>query len=800
MLKNYFVVAFRSLLKDKFYSTINVLGLALGITCCLLIMIYVNDELSYDRMHTKADRIYRINEFMEDEGGGERSSSLPFPVGPTLATEYPSIVETQVRLFDYQSPTLMVENKQTNKAFNERRMFFADSTFFDVFDFELIKGDKNTVLDDPNDLLITETIAKKYFGNEDPIGKILRFQNERDLIVKGILADTPHNTHFQFDFIGAMGSVRQGFGGRLPRTWYWNPCWTYLVLKEGTTANDLENLFPDFIVKFFPEFMQGDVVMKLQALTDIHLTSDLEFEIQPNSSENNVYVFSIIGVLILFIACFNYMNLSTAKSAKRSKEVGIRKTLGSKKRYLVAQFLLESIIITAIAVVVSLLFFWLILPSFNSFTEKSIEFGMLLQPMILIGLLGIVVFIGIGAGIYPAFVLSSFSITKGLKGAKKGSSNRLRQMLVILQFSISIIMIIGTSVAVNQLDYLRQSDIGFDKEQILYISAQRTPMVQRYEAFKKEITRHADIKNVTGVVDALGARHQGDNFRFEGMERSSLFSVFWPMHDFFETFGLNVVQGRAFKKNILSDDTAAVVINQAMCRRMNWREDEAVGKSCEYSGRQGKVIGVVEDFNFASKHRNIEPLVIQPRIDTRNFNFLIKYVAVKMDTDDIKETLAFVENQWNEFAPGWPFDYFFLEDELNTLYKDEDKLSKVASLFSGLAIVVACLGLFALASFTAEQRKKEIAVRKVLGSTVPQVVLLLSKDFTKLITVAFIIACPLAYFSIDSWLNNFAFRVSMNPLIFVIAGVSTLGIALITISLQSFKAASANPSTVLKYE
>ncbi|MEP3387875.1 MAG: ABC transporter permease, partial [Reichenbachiella sp.] len=271
MLKNYLLVAIRSLLRDKFYSSINILGLALGITCSLLIMIYISDELSYDRMHSKADRIYRINEFMEDESGGERSSSLPFPVGPTLATEYPSIVETQVRLFDYQSPTLMVENKKTNKAFNERRMFFADSTFFDVFDFELIKGDKNTALDGPNDLLITETMAKKYFGNEDPIGKILRFQNERDLIVKGILADTPHNTHFQFDFIGSMGSVRQGFGGRLPRTWYWNPCWTYLVLKEGATASNLESLFPDFIVKFFPDFMQGDVVLKLQALTDIHL-------------------------------------------------------------------------------------------------------------------------------------------------------------------------------------------------------------------------------------------------------------------------------------------------------------------------------------------------------------------------------------------------------------------------------------------------------------------------------------------------------------------------------------------------
>lgn len=763
-------------------------------------MIYISDELSYDRMHSKADRIYRINEFMIDEDAGERSSSLPFPVGPTLRADFPSMVESQVRLFDYQSPSLMLENKETNKAFNETRLFFADSTFFDVFDFELVKGNKETALDEPNSLLLTETMAKKYFGNEDPMGKILRFQAERDLIVKGILPDTPLNTHFQFDFIGSMSTVRQSFNGRLPRTWYWNPCWTYLVLSDQNSSKELEALFPNFILKYFPEFLHGDVKMTLQPLTDIHLKSDLEFEIQPNSSENNVYVFTVIGLLILFIACFNYMNLSTAKSAKRSKEVGIRKTLGSKKSYLITQFLLESIIITSIAVIVSLVLFLAILPAFNSFTEKSIGFSMLFQPHILFGLIGVVLIIGVGAGIYPAFVLSTFSPIKGLKGEQKGKGGNLRQMLVILQFSISIIMIIGTSIATDQLDFLRQSDTGFDKEQVLYISALRTPIAQKYEAFKNEILRRQDINSMTAVVDALGARHQGDNFRFEGMERSTLFSVFWSKHDFFKTFGLNIVQGRPFKENILSDDTAAIVINQALCRRLDWREDEAIGKAYEYGNRPGKIIGVVEDFNFASKHRNIEPLVIQLRNNPGSFNLLIKYLAIKLDTENIGETLSFVEGKWNEFAPGRPFDYFFLEDELNTLYKDEDKLSKVASLFSGLAIVVACLGLFALASFTAEQRKKEIAVRKVLGSTIPQVILLLSKDFTKLITIAFVIACPLAYFSIDSWLNNFAFRIGMNPLVFILAGIGTLIIALITISFQSLKAASANPSTVLKYE
>jgi putative ABC transport system permease protein len=800
MFKNYLRIAIRNLSKDKFYSAINVLGLALGITSCLLIMIFISDELSYDRMHHKAERIYRVNEFMETDGSGERSSSLPFIVGSTLASEYPSIIENQVRLFNYQSPTLLLENKQTNMAFNEKRMFFADSTFFDVFDFELTKGDRRTALDNPNSILLTEAMAKKYFGAVDPMGQILKFQSELDLIVTGIMPESPMNAHYQFDFIASLSTTRQTFGGRLPRTWYWNPCWTYLVLREGNTQNDLESLFPSFIVKFFPEFMQGDVVLKLQALTDIHLKSDLEFEIQPNSSENNIYVFALIGVLILFIASFNYMNLSTAKSTNRAKEVGIRKTLGSKKRNLIAQFLIESLIITAISVIISLFFVMLILPSFNVFTEKELDIMILTQPVILLGLLFVTLIIGLAAGIYPAFVLSSFSPIKGLKGAKKGKGGRLREVLVILQFSMSIIMIIGTIVAIDQLNFLRTSDTGFDKEQVLYVSALRTPIARQYDAFKNEVLSNHDLKYMTAVVDALGARHQGDNFRFEGMERSSLFSVFWTRHDFFKTFDLNLIAGRGFKKNILSDDTTAVVINQAMCRRMQWKDDEAIGKRFEYNNWNGRVIGVVEDFNFTSKHRKIDPLVIQLRTSPFSFNLLIKYLAIKMETDNVKETLAYVSDKWSQFAPGRPFDYFFLNDELDSLYKDEDKLSKVAGLFSGLAIIVACLGLFALASFTAEQRKKEIAVRKVLGSSIPQIILLLSKDFTVLISISFLIACPLAWIFIDSWLNSFAFRVEMNVLIFILAGIGTLALALLTISLQGVKAASLNPSEVLKYE
>lgn len=798
MFKNYLLISFRNLLRDKFYTLINVFGLALGITSSLLIMIYITDELSYDTFHSKAERTYRLNEFMDTE----RSSSMPFPFGPTLADDYSTIVESQVRIYNFQSPTLLLENKETNKRFNEPRIFFVDSTFFDVFDgYQLINGNKETALDLPASILITESMAQKYFGNASPIGKILKFQTNQDLIVRGVMPDTPLNAHFQFDFLVSLSTAKQQYNGTLPRSWYWNPCWTYLVLQKGHSSKELDAIFPEFIDKYFPDFIKKEAKVSLQALTDIHLYSDLDFEIQANSNANNIYVFSIIGLLILFIASFNYMNLSTAKSVQRSREVGIRKTMGGRRGQLILQFLTESNILTLISVLISLILFWLSLPAFNSFAEKSIPFHYLLEPGVLYGLVIIILFIGIGSGIYPALVLSSFSPIQGLKGQdKKGLGSGLRKMLVVLQFSISIFMIIGTIVASTQLEFLRKSELGFDKEQVLYVSALRSPIAKNYEAFKSEVERQTEVETMTAVIDALGARYQGDNFRFEGMESGRLFSVFWVRHDFFKTFGLEIAQGRSFKKHITSDDTTALVVNEALCKQMGWTNEEAVGKRYQYNRHNGKIVGVVKDFNFKSKHSDIGPLVIQLRTNPQAFNLFIKYLAIKLNTQDLSKTLGFLEEKWTQFAPGRPFDYFFLNDELDKLYKDENKLSKVAGLFSTLAIVVACLGLFALAAFTAEQRKKEIAVRKVIGGSVPQIIILLSKDFAKLIFIAFVIACPVGWVSINKWLQDFAYRVDLNPLVFAFAGLATLVIALLTISFQSFKAASANPSEVLKYE
>jgi putative ABC transport system permease protein len=802
MLRNYFTVALRNILKEKFYSLINVFGLTLGIASCIFITIYINDELSYDRFNTKADRIYRVTEFIETEGSGERSSSAPFPTGPTLSEDYATQIESQVRLFDFQSPTLLITERESKKEFNEPNVLFADSTFFQIFDYEVSKGDKATALQKPNSILLTESAAQRYFGNDDPIGKILQIEGKQDLVVTAVMPDPPRNAHFTFDFLVSFSTLRNFFNGQYPTTWYWNPCWTYLLLKEGVSAKDVENNFPAFIQKYFPEFIRAEARMALQPLTAIHLTSDLEFELEANSSKENIYVFTIIGGFILFIASMNFMNLSTARSAKRAKEVGLRKTLGSQRQQLVSQFLLESLIISLMAILLAVVVAVAGLSFFNALAEKSIGYSIFLHPIIILALVAIFIVVGVGSGLYPALVLSSFVPIKVLKDsqAKGGRGAVLRKTLVVVQFSLSIIMIISTVIAIHQLDFLRKSDTGFDQDQILYISALRTPITNTYLEFKKELEQRTDVVSMTGVLDVLGSKHQGDNFRFEGMDKSKLFSVMWINHDFFKTFSLDIVAGRAFQENITTDDTLALIVNEALIKQFHWTPEQAVGKPFEYNQFHGQIVGVVENFNFVSKHKQIEPLILQLRSSPRHFNFSLKYVAIKLNSKDLPATVAAIEQKWKALAPGRPFDYFFLDQELDKLYKDEEKLGKVAGIFSVLAVIVACLGLFALASYMAEERKKEIGIRKVMGGSVSQIVMLLSKDFSRLIALAFLIACPVAWFAIRSWLDNFAFHVEINWIVFTLVGVITLLIALLTISYRALQAAYSNPVKTLRHE
>lgn len=803
MFKNYFKITYRNLNRQKVYSFLNLSGLAIGLACSILIFLYINDEKSYDRFHSKSDRTFRVLEHFESEGNGEHSASQPFPVGPTLQSEFPGTVEQSVRLFNFQSPTLALANKESEKAFNESRLFFADSTFLQVFDFGLIAGNRETALDEPNTILITKSMAKKYFPEDDPLGKFLELQGRQNLEVVGVLEDSPKNAHFQFDFIVSFSSLKSWYGGNYPGTWYWNPCWTYVVLNDQSSEAFLESQFPDFVDKFFPGFIKEDVKLELQPLEDIHLYSKLDYEIEANSNVDSIYIFGIVALFVLAIAAINFINLSTARASKRAKEVGVRKSLGSSRSQLVKQYIFESVFLTYLAMFIALLIVLVSLPAFNGLTEKSVQLSILLQPTNALALFLITLAIGLLSGFYPAFVLSAFDPILVLKNAHmKTKGLTFRKLLVALQFTISISLIIGTIVAINQLQFLQNKDVGFQQENILMIPVIRSPMGQHYENFKNAALQSPHIASMTAVEEIVGAKHQVGNYRFEGMEKSKPFARFNLRHDFAKTFKIPIVAGRDYDRAIQTDDSLALVVNETMVKSMGWgTPEEAVGKRYYFRNELvGRVVGVAKDYNIVSKHHPIAPIVLTLNSRPGAFNLFIKYVAVRVEGENLEASVTDLRTAWKEVMPNMPFDYFFLDDRLNDSYKAEKKLSSVTIIFSVLTILVACLGLFGLATFSVEQRTKEIGVRKVLGISTPEILMLLSKEFLILILVAFIIAVPLSYYFTQQWLNGFSYRVGLAVWPFIVSGFLTFIIAFLTVTYHSLKASLINPVDTLKYE
>jgi putative ABC transport system permease protein len=801
MIKNYFVVAYRNLVRGKWYSFINIAGLAIGITCSLLIGLYVADELGYDQFHSKHQRIFRVNEFFEpNDGSGERSSSVPFPLGEAFHQEYENKVQHYVRLFNFQAPALTIAYEAADKEFNERNFFFVDSTYHRVFDWQLVTGNEATALSLSNSVVISETIAKKYFPNDEPLGKQLRFQGRTDLLVTGVMKDMPLNSHFRADFLGSFATLREFYDGRYPEGWFWNPCWTYLLLHEGVQPVEVEHALPQFVQKYFPDFIRNDIHLKLQPLTDIHLKSNLEFEITANSNENNVYLFSAVAVFVLLIAGINFINLSTARSIRRAKEVGLRKAIGVQKYQLVLQFMLESVIMALLAMAVALVALYLLLPWFNNFSGK-ILFIDFTSPVFVITILAAGVIVGILAGIYPAFVITSFNPVVVLKSkVGQGKGFNFRKALVVVQFSISIALIIATGVAMRQLDFLQQGDVGFTRDNIIMLPAMRTALGKNFFTFADELTRDKNIYAVTATEEIVGAKYQGGNYQFEGMEKDALFSRLNVRHDFLKTFEVPVIAGRDYSRDMPTDDSLALVVNRTLVKRMGWTPEQAIGKHFNIGNGQGEIVGVTEDFNFASKHVPIGPLVLQLNTEADGFGLFLKYVAVRVNPENTKQALATIENTWKQLVPAKPFEYFYLNQELNDLYRAEANLSKVVQTFSGLAMIVACLGLFGLASFNASQRKKEIGIRKVLGSSISQILTLVFADYLLLLGIAITIACPLAFFGLDYWLTSFAYRISIPLIFFVLASLITVVIALLTVISMSLAAARANPVDSLREE
>jgi putative ABC transport system permease protein len=783
---------------------INIIGLAIGITSFILIMMYVFDELSYDRHFNKADRIGRVCMVYDFGGVGENSASMPFPVAYTLKSEYPEMVEEVVRVFNFQSDRALIEYE--GQKFNESAFFFGDSTFFSIFDHPFITGDPATALQEPNSVVITESTARKYFKDEDPLGKVFKFENVLPLKVTGVIRDMPRQTHLRFDFMASLSSMKQIWGGRLPGTWVWNPCWTYVLLSKGVSPSQLEANFPAFIQNFYYDAQRESIVMYLQNLTDIHLHSRLDYEIKPNSNYTYILVLSVIAVFLLLIASINFMNLSTATAGSRSKEIGIRKVTGADRMTLIMQFIGESLVTTLIAFLLALLLIELCLPFFNELTDKQIRFDFLLSPNNLAYLAGLWFIMGLLSGAYPALYLSSFKPISILRGSpmSMARSGLARKILVVFQFTISIGLIIGTVMIFRQVNFMRKADLGFDPDQVIMIRINQSKVSRDFESFRNELLKNPDIVNVTALDDIIGASHNTHEFWFDGMKENEwrFFPALVVRFDFAETFGIKIVAGRDYNRENKTDPEKGLLVNESLVKYMGWpSNEEALGKKFRSLSGDENIIGVFRDFQPTSFRDPEGPFILNMKEKPGEINFFMKYAAIRYKGQDAKKVIPFLESTWTEFEKDKPFDYFILKDELNRLYNDERNLANLALAFTLLIMFVAAMGLFGLASFMAEKRTKEIGIRKVMGASVLNILLLLQKEFTWLILIAMVIAWPASYFMVDSlFLEQFAIRVPFNAWVFILSGVFALGISLLIISYRALRASTINPVETLKYE
>jgi putative ABC transport system permease protein len=800
----FFKILLRGFVKRRIYTIINILGLAIGITSFILIMLYIHDELSYDRHYSKADRIERVCMIYDFGGVGENSASMPFPVAFTLKSEYPEMVEEVVRVFNFQSDRSLLEYE--GQKFNESRFYFADSTFFRIFEQEFITGDPSTALAEPNSVVITESTARKYFRDTDPMGKVFKYEAFMPLKVTGVIRDVPGQTHFRFDFIASLSSLKMAFNGRLPGTWVWNPCWTYILLAKGVDASQLKANFPAFIQNFYYDAERESIVMYLQHLTDIHLRSRLDYEIRPNSNHTYIVVLSVIAVFLLMIASINFMNLSTATAGSRAREIGIRKVIGADRLKLIIHFISESLVMTLIAFILALLLIETLLPGFNDLTDKQIRFNYLVNPINMFYLAGLWFVLGIISGAYPALFLSSFKPITILRGSPVSAarSGFARKILVVFQFTISIGLIVGTVMIFRQVSYLNKADLGFNPDNIIMMRINQSKVSRDFETFRNELLKNPDIINITALDDIIGESHNTHEFWFEGMKEKEwrFFPALVVRYDFLETFGIELVAGRDYNRENKTDPESALLVNEALVRHMGWSSnEEALGKKFRSLSGDENIVGVFRDFQPTSFHEPAGPFILNMKERPGEINFFMKYAAIRTTGHSNKKVITYLENKWGEFEKDKPFDYFILKDELNRLYADERNLGNLALVFTFLILFVAAMGLFGLASFMAEKRTKEIGIRKVMGASVLNILLLLQREFTWLILIAMVIAWPVSYLLVDSlFLQQFAIRVPFNIWIFILSGMFALIISLLIISYRALKASMINPVETLKYE
>jgi len=817
MFKNYLKIGLRNLFKQRIYSVINILGLSIGIASCALILLHVENEYSYDQFNVKKDRIYKIGLERKYPSHITYYDIIPHSFMEVMVNDFPEVV-AGTRIADFTAGGrfgVMVRYTDTDKnneqkSFEETKILAADSNFFDMFTIKILKGDQETALKGANKMVITEETAKKYFGNEDPIGKTLN-TDVGDYSVTAVCQNIPENSHFDFDFLITLSTVQffkqpnfTGFSAH-----------TYLELAPGASPKELAAKFPDMVDKYAgPQIEQNlnlsykDYVAAgngyqyiLRPLTEVHLDpTNYENKMKPGGNRTYVYIFISITVLILLIACINFMNLATARSAERAKEVGIRKTMGSFRNQLIGQFLVESIVISLVSMLLALGLAYLALPYFNTLAQKHLAIS-LTGSMIIPAMLAFALIAGFLAGSYPAFVISSYNPVNVLKGKLYSSSRGswLRNGLVVFQFFISIVLIVGTLGVKKQMDYMRSKSLGFDKDHILYIT-RANALNDKYQTFIDEIKRMPGVINVAGANSVPGLGTFGVQFVAEGATEPLTTKAFFMDDDFAETLGFDIIEGRDFSKDF--NDSLSLLLNETAVKTLNIQDP--IGARLTSQGGNGQVrvftvVGVVKDYHFQSLRDEITPLAIfcTESNGRNNPNFV---VAIKAQGKGLANLVPGVEKLFKELAPQEPFKYEFLDQSFEAQYNDDRRSGELFAVFAGLAIIIACVGLFGLAAYTAGLRTKEIGVRKVMGASVGQVVVMLSMEFTKLILVAFIIAVPIAWWGMDKWLEGFYYRTSLGIWTFLMAGGAALFISWITVSYQSIRAAIVNPVNSLRNE
>lgn len=810
MFKNYILVAWRNLRKNKTFSLLNIAGLAVGLACFILIAMYVMDELSYDKHNVKADRIYRINSDIRFGGTDLRLAVCSDPMGATLKKDYPQ-VEQFVRIYASSGSKLL---KKGTGFIEEVNVAHADSTIFEVFTLPVVAGNPKTALNEPNTVVVSETAAKKYFGTVDALGKGIEVNDDKHTVYKvtAVMKDMPQNAHFNYDFIFSMDNVEYGWGNFLSHNFQ-----TYVLLQPGTDYKAFNKNFTQVINKYIlpqaKQLMQinsmedfartgNKLEYSLMPMLDIHLYSDRFPELGVNSNIQYVYIFSAVALFILLIACVNFMNLSTARSSNRAKEVGIRKVLGTGKKSLIGQFLTESTLMVFIGLLLAIGLVWLSIGYFNNIAGKTLSITMLLQPGYLLFLLLIPVVTGVLAGLYPAFFLSSFQPIAVLKGRTGKAFNRsnFRSALVIFQFFTSIVLIIGTIVVFKQLNYIQNAKIGFNKDQMLIVNG-TWALNNKADAFRNEVAKMSGVKasSFAGYLPVSNSSRNDNTFSTEAVmnEKNGFNMQVWNVdYDYIPVMGMEVLKGRNFSKEYGSDSTA-IIINEAAAKMLGF--DDPVGKKLYTSGGNDNevisytIVAVVKNFNYESLRKNVGPLSMR-------LGYNKWATAFKVSATDVTALIKNIETTWKSMAPDMPFSYQFLDESFDNMYRAEQRVGKVALSFALLAIFIACLGLFGLAAYMAEQRTKEIGVRKVLGASVTSITALLSKDFVKLVCIASLIAFPVAWWAMSTWLRDFAYRVNISWWVFALAGFIALLIAVLTVSSHAIKAALTNPVKSLRNE